>query len=132
MAITDFIADNLIWIIAIVAVVGVIIIIFTREKVQTIENEVDVFFKGGTEDSFPCIVERDTVKFNIGETEFNEPILHTPRVKYDKKTGKFFRSYKYAEGVGTVEVPPLLESDKKKIVETLLQKNVIPKKNQKS
>lgn len=132
MAITDFIAENLIWILVGVGILGAIVIFFTREKHEAIENEVDVFFKGGTEDSFPCLVERDTVKFKIGETEFNEPILHHPRVKYDKKTGKFYRSYKYAEGLGTVEVPPMLEDDKRKIVEHLMKNNVIPKKEQKA
>lgn len=130
MAITDFIAENLIWILVGVGGLGAIFIFFTREKHEAIENEVDVFFKGGTEDSFPCVVDRDTVKFQIGTTEFNEPILHHPRVKYDKKTGRFFRSYKYAEGLGTIEVPPLLDSDKIKIVEHLIRNNVISKKEQ--
>lgn len=130
MAITDFIVDNLIWILAGIAGIIVVLIILTREDKSAIENEVDVFFKGGTEESFSCMIERDTVKFIIGGTEYTEPILHHPRVKYDKIRHKFFRSYKYAEGIGMVEVPPLMEEDKRKIVETLMKNNVIPKKQQ--
>lgn len=130
MAITDFIVNNLIWILVGVAGIFVIWIVLTREDKSAIENEVDCFFKGGTEESFPCMIERDTVKFTIGETEYTEPILHHPRVKYDKIKHKFFRSYKYAEGMGMVEVPPLMEEDKRKIVETLLKNNVIPKNRQ--
>jgi len=130
MAITDFIIDNLIWILAGIAGVIVLVLVFIREDKSAIENEVDIFFKGGTEESFPCTIERDTVKFLIGETNYTEPILHHPRVKYNKKMHKFYRSYKYAEGIGMVEVPPLMDEDKRKIVETLLKNNVIPKKQQ--
>lgn len=132
MALTDFIFENLIWIASGIIALLVGIFYFTREKKEAIENEVDVFFKGGTEDSFPCVVDRDTVKFMIGETEYNEPILHHPRVKYDKKTSRFYRSYKFAEGVGMVEVPPLPENDKKKIFDYLINNNVIPKKDRKN
>jgi hypothetical protein len=131
MAITDFIMENLIWILASIAGVIVLLIVLTKEDKSAIENEVDCFFKGGTEETFPCAIERDTVKFIIGETEYTEPILHHPRVKYDKIKHKFYRSYKYAEGIGMVDVPPLMEEDKRKIVETLIKNNVIPKKSQK-
>lgn len=131
MAITDFIMENLIWFLVGIAGIIAVLIIFTRQKGEVIENEVDVFFRGGTEDSFPCLVDRNTIKFNIGETEYNEPILHHPRVKFDKKTGKFYRSYKYAEGLGTIDVPPLIESDKVKIINYLIANNVIPKEKRK-
>jgi uncharacterized membrane protein YuzA (DUF378 family) len=130
MAITDIIMDNLIWILAGIAGVIVLLMVFLREDKSAIENEVDVFFKGGTEESFPCTIAMNAVSFKIGEAEYNEPILHHPRVKYDKIKHKFYRSYKYAEGIGMVEVPPLMEEDKRKIVETLVKNKVIPKNKQ--
>lgn len=131
MGITEFITENLIWIAVIIVTLIVIILFSMRENKQAIDNEVDVFFKGGTEDTFPCIVDRTSLKFTIGETEYSEPILHHPRIKFDKKRGKFVRSYKYAEGIGTVEVPPLTESDKTKLVMYLIENKVIPEEQQK-
>lgn len=131
MAITDWIISNLPLVVGIIVVPTMIYLWFFREQKTTIQNRTLVFFKGGTSEYFPCEINMNTIKFIIGANEYNEPILHHPRVHFDKTLNKFFRDYMYAEGIGTVDVPPLLQPDKKKIVETLLTNNIIPETEQK-
>jgi len=126
MAITDWMLSNLPLVIGVIVIPVIVFMIFFRDQKTTIQNRILVFFKGGTSEYFPCEVNMSTVKFIINTNEYNEPILHHPRVHFDKTLNKFFRDYMYAEGIGTVDVPPLLQPDKKKIVETLLMNNIIP------
>lgn len=125
MGIMDWVFENLPLIGFGVTVVALVLYFMFRETKESIENRVEVFFKGGTKEIFPCIVERDTIRFTIGKTEFNEPVIHHPRVSFDRQHGSFFRDYMYAEGLGSVEVPPLPPDDKKKILEHLVSNGII-------
>ena len=126
MAITDWLLSNLPLVIAVIVIPVIIYMMFFREKKTTIENRVHVFFKGGTSEYFPCEVSMSTIKFMINANVYNEPILHHPRIHFDKVISKFFRDYMYAEGIGTVDVPPLILEDKRKIVETLIANKIMP------
>ena len=76
--------------------------------------------------SFDATVNEDMVLFKIGETEYNEPILHNPRITYEN--GKLYRDYMFAEGIsGTIDVPPLTTIARDKIFETLLENGLIDK-----
>lgn len=102
----------------------VVYYLFTREKEDVIKNQVEVFFKGGTKDYYPCTVGHEDCNFNIGETEFTEPIIYNPRIEYKK--GKIFRTFMFSEGAGMIEVPPLPDKDREKIFSYLKSNNVIP------
>lgn len=91
---------------------------------QEIKNRVEVFFKGGTKAYYDCTVNNDMVQFKIGETEYNEPIVETPRIEYAKN--KIFRTYLYAEGfTGTIEVPNITDEQKATIIKILKDRKII-------
>ena len=94
---------------------------------EAIENEVELFFKGNTVQSFPAVIEKDIAIFKIGETEYREPIISKPRLRVKKKDGKerIFRTYLYAEGLGSIDVPPLTTKGREAIKNVLIANNII-------
>jgi len=112
---------------SIVAVALPIGYIFYRSRnndTGKITNMVEVFFKGGTKDYYPCTVSKEQITFQIEDEVYTEPVLHQPRVQYDSKKGKISRVFLFAEGIGNVDVPPLLESDRFKILKYLVDNKV--------
>jgi uncharacterized protein YktA (UPF0223 family) len=102
--------------------------LFFREKKGTMYNRVEVFFKGGTKAYYPCTIEKSIIKFKIDETEYSEPILHFPRVEHDKKSGRVYRTYLYAEGLGSIDVPALTDEIKGKIIQALIEEGILESK----
>lgn len=128
--ITKLFWDFFPWSLGILIVPIIIVFIFRGEKGDIIYNRVEVFFKGGTKAYYDCTPKKDTIEFEIDENEYSEPILHHPRIEYRK--GKIFRTYLFAEGIGgTVEVPPLTEEDRDKIIKWGREYNILGKKKTK-
>ncbi len=116
------------WSLSIILLPLILLYMSARKSVTPIKNRVEVFFKGGTKEYFACIVEKDIAKFTIGDSEYQEPITHHPRIEYDKEKKVIFRTFLFAEGVGMVDVPPLTKTDREKIITTMKQYDILEKK----
>jgi hypothetical protein len=114
---------------------GVFVVAYTLIRKRTgeseaIENQVEVFFKGGTIQEFPATIDKQTMSFEIGEAKYREPITAKPRLKIKNVNGidKIFRTFLYAEGLGTVDVPPLTVKGREAIIQVLKDNQVMEKK----
>jgi hypothetical protein len=98
-----------------------------RKKGEAIQNEVMVFFKGNTVQTFPATVEKGVVVFNIDESEYREPIISKPRLNVKSEGGKdvIYRTFLYAEGIGTTEIPPLTTKGREAIKKALVDNNIL-------
>lgn len=112
-----------------IIVVIVIYLQWKKSKGDVIKNRVEMFFKGGTKGYYKCTIEKEIANFDIDDSEYSEPIIYHPRIEYEK--GTIYRTYMFAEGLGSVDVPPLLPTDKKKIIEHLVRHDIIPEDEQK-
>lgn len=94
---------------------------------EAIQNEVMLFFKGNTVQSFDAVVEKDMVLFMVGETEYREPIIAKPRLTVKVEGGKeqIYRTYLYAEGLGSTDIPPLTTKGREAIKDVLIANNII-------
>jgi len=110
-----------------ILIIPVIYWVFRPTDEETnIQNRAIVFLRGNTWFPFDATVNNDMIQFKIGETEYNEPILYSPRITYEK--GKIYRDYIYAEGIsGTIDIPPLTLEMRDKIFNILLEHNLIDK-----
>jgi len=121
----EFFMSNLPYSIVILILPLIIYFVFRKEKKDVIRNQVEVFFKGGTKDYYPCIVGQEDATFMIGETSYTEPIIYNPRIEY--RGGDIYRTFLFAEGIGMIEVPPIPEKDREKIFAYLKENDIIPK-----
>lgn len=95
----------------------------SREQGETIKNRVEIFFKGGTKAYYECLIEKGIMMFSIEEVVYKEPVLHHPRL--EKVKNQLYRTYLYAEGIGSIDVPPLTVRDRRKIIEVLVSNELI-------
>lgn len=124
MSIVNLFIDNLPYSLLIFIVPVIIWWLFFKEKKTTIQNRVEVFHKGYTKGYYPAKIDKSIIKFKIGESEYQEPVLYFPRIERDKG-GTTYRTYLYAEGLGTVDIPPLTSKDRKSIIETLKMSEIL-------
>lgn len=117
MDITKIFFDNLPWSLLVFLIPVALWYMFAKEKSTQIANEVMVFFKGGTFGFYPLTFRVDEVTFKVEENEYNEPITCNPRI--GEKNDKMTRLYLFSEGIGLVDIPPLTEDYKQKVIEYL-------------
>lgn len=116
---------------ALLAIPFVLIYIYRSSRGGMIKNRVVVFHKGGTKSYHLCEVVKDTINFNIDDNEYNEPIIHHPRITTYR--GEIYRDYHYAEGIGgTIEAPPLTHEDRQTIIDWFVTYGIIDNKTRKS
>jgi len=101
-----------------------IIYFLTRKKVKVIPNIVEVFFKGGTRKKYKCTVDKSSIIFKIGETQYSEPILYNPRIE-ETEEGRLRRVFMFAEGIGNVDTPNLTQHELNMIWDYYIKNNVV-------
>ena len=114
MDITKIFFDNLPWSLLVFLIPVALWFMFARQKSTEIKNEVMVFFKGGTFGFYPLTFRVDEVTFKVEDNEYNEPITCNPRI--GEKSDKMTRLYLFSEGIGLVDIPPLTEDYKQKVI----------------